>query len=234
FVGSDLSRNPVDPTGNSEESPAASFHFVQTGPQLNSQDLIAEWSNPRPEEGDSVTLTIQTIAAIQPDGNLTVILQHLGADNAWVVDDSLTLQIVDGAGLLDIEVEPEPLHLGVSSSTEVHYRILVQDGKIPMFELSVEPIVFRTEPSRGIEAFNKQVEQNFGSVLLFVVAMVAIAFALSTMIAHNRLRRDFIDQHFSDDDDDAPAVDAADSSSPPPPPPGITLAGSPPPRPPGL
>ncbi len=234
FIGSDLSRNPVDPTGNSEYSPAASFHFVQTGPLLNSHDLIAEWSNPRPEEGDSVTLTIQTVSPVQPDGNLTVILLHLGPDNIWVRDVSSTLQIVDGAGLLNIEVEPEPLHFGVSSSTEVRYKVIVQDGQIPMFELSVEPIVFRTEPSRGIEAFNKQVEQNFGSVLLFVVTMVAIAFALSTMIAHNRLRRDFIDQHYSDGEEETHEVDAIDSSNPPPPPPGLTLPGSAPPRPPGL
>ena len=180
-----------------------------------------------------MTLTIQTVSPVQPDGNLTVILLHLGPDNVWMVDEISTFEILDGVGLLDIEVEPEPLHFGTSSSTEVRYKILVQDGQIPMFELSVEPIVFRTEPSRGIEAFNKQVEQNFGSVLLFVVTMIAIAFALSTMIAHNRLRRDFIDQHFSDGDEEAQDVDVIDSSAPPPPP-GLTLPGSAPPRPPGL
>ena len=74
-TGSDASGNPFNSEKNNLYSPLASWGLALTGPDvsLRSSETFWTWSNPTPNPGESVSLTIET-KNMGSTGNVTFVL----------------------------------------------------------------------------------------------------------------------------------------------------------------
>ena len=96
-TGSDESGNPYDSEGKYTRSPIASWPLALSGPDisLRAADTTWEWSNPTPNPGESVSLSLES-KNNGASGSITFVLQRLISGDNWETVSSSTVEVSSG------------------------------------------------------------------------------------------------------------------------------------------
>ena len=186
-TGSDASGNPYGSLQNTIDDPLASWSFALTGPDvsLRSPETVWEWSNPSPEPNEVVTLKIDSVNS-GDSGNLTFILQRLNAENNW---ETVSMQEIDLASEQRFSVKLETISSQNVGDTLEH-RILLLDSGVEKERISVTPLFVKEEVKRDGVALANQVADSKLSVVMYVIALLAISYAVWTMVQIRKMRND--------------------------------------------
>lgn len=186
-TGSDASGNPYGSLQNTIDDPLASWSFALTGPDvsLRSPETVWEWSNPSPEPNEVVTLKIDSVNS-GDSGNLTFILQRLNAENNW---ETVSMQEIDLASEQRFSVKLETISSQNVGDT-LEYRILLLDSGVEKERISVTPLFVKEEVKRDGVALANQVADSKLSVVMYVIALLAISYAVWTMVQIRKMRND--------------------------------------------
>ena len=186
-TGSDASGNPYGSLQNTIDDPLASWSFALTGPDvsLRSPETVWEWSNPSPEPSEFVTLKIDSVNS-GDSGNLTFILQRLNAENNW---ETVSVQEMELASEQRFSVKLETMSSQNVGDTLEH-RILLLDSGVEKERISVTPLFVKEEVKRDGVALANQVADSKLSVVMYVIALLAISYAVWTMVQIRKMRND--------------------------------------------
>ena len=96
-TGSDESGNPYDSEGNTAQEPIASWPLALSGPDisLRAADTTWDWSNPTPNPGESVSLSLEA-KNNGASGQITFVLQRLVSGDNWETVSSSTVEVSNG------------------------------------------------------------------------------------------------------------------------------------------
>ncbi|MEL0101078.1 MAG: hypothetical protein VW862_05205, partial [Euryarchaeota archaeon] len=218
-TGSDASGNPFNSETNNIDNPLASWGLALTGPDisLRSAETFWTWSNPTPNPGESVSLSIET-KNNGASGNVTFVLQELVGDQNWKTVDSKEIQISSGSkAQLKLETIAE-----FSVGETIEYRLLLLDSGVEKERISIAPLLIKEEVQRDGTALANQVANSQLSVIMYLIALCAMSYAVWTMVQIRRIRRgDELDEtdHTEEvieslDGKEVPSIEGLQGSSP--------------------
>ena len=185
-TGSDASGNPYDGAGNSINEPLASWPLALTGPDisLRSADTSWEWSNPTPESGESVTLTVKT-KNTGSSGDVTFVLQRLVSGDDWSAVSTVTEEVSSGK---EVNLILETTADGDVGET-LEYRLLLLDSGVEKERSSITPLMIKSEVERDGEALANQIADSQLSVVMYLIALGAMSYAVWTMVQMRKIKR---------------------------------------------
>ena len=185
-TGSDESGNPYDSQGNTVQDPLASWPLALTGPDvsLRAADTTWEWSNPTPNPGEAVTLTIEARNS-GASGTATFVLQRLVSGDDWATISSSTIEISSGK---KAQVRLDAIADGAVEDTLEH-RILLLDSGVEKERISISPLLVKEEVDRDGTALANQVAESQLSVVMYLIALASMSYAVWTMVQMRRIRR---------------------------------------------
>ena len=185
-TGSDASGNPYDGAGNSINEPLASWPLALTGPDisLRSADTSWEWSNPTPESGESVTLTVKT-KNTGSSGDVTFVLQRLVSGDDWSTVSTVTEEVSSGK---EVNLILETTADGDVGET-LEYRLLLLDSGVEKERSSITPLMIKSEVERDGEALANQIADSQLSVVMYLIALGAMSYAVWTMVQMRKIKR---------------------------------------------
>ena len=186
LTGSDSAGNSFDSTVNSPNHPFGTWDLALIGPVVdlsNNQSKI-KWSNPSPNIGDDLSLSIQALNQ-GSRGNITFVLESLDISNNWFEVSNLSLT-----------VNPESIFYASmqysikDSLTEtIEFRLLVYLGDVEMDRITIEPLLVKEEVIRDGEALAQQAGDELFGVTLFFIALVSLSFGLWMLVISRRMKR---------------------------------------------
>ena len=185
-TGSDESGNPYDSQGNTISDPLASWPLALTGPEisLRAADTVWSWSNPTPTPGEEVTLTVDA-RNNGASGNVTFVLQEYVGDSNWKTIDTTSVEVSNGKS---IQVTLETT-VGNEISRTFEYRLLLLDTGVEKERISIAPLMIKEEVDRDGTALANQVAESQLSVIMYLIALIAMSYAVWTMVQMRRIKR---------------------------------------------
>ena len=185
-TGSDESGNPYDSIGNTVEEPLASWPLALTGPDisLRAADTTWEWSNPTPNPGEAVSLSLEA-RNNGASGSVTFVLQRLVSGDDWATISTSTVEISNGK---TVQVSLDATADGEVDETLEH-RILLLDSGVEKERISITPLLIKEEIERDGTALANQVSDSQLSVIMYLIALCSMSYAVWTMVQMRRIRR---------------------------------------------
>ncbi len=185
LTGSDSAGNSFDSSVNSPNHPFATWDLALIGPSIDlshNQSKI-KWSNPSPNVGDDLSLSIQALNQ-GSKGNITFILESLDLSNNWFEVSNLSV-IVNPESIFYTSME----YSVTDSVTEtIEFRLLVYLGDVEMDRITIEPLLVKEEVIRDGEALAQQAGDELFGVTLFLIALVSISFGLWMLVISRRMK----------------------------------------------
>ena len=185
-TGSDESGNPYDSQGNTIAQPLASWPLALTGPDVSLRDAETtwEWSNPTPNPGESVSLSL-TSRNSGTTGSVTFVLQRLVSGDDWQTLSSSTIEISSGKMA---QVRLDATADGIAGDTLEH-RILLLDSGVEKERISISPLLVKEEVDRDGTALANQVADSQLYVVMYLIALGSMSYAVWTMVQMRRIKR---------------------------------------------
>tara|TARA_Y100000766_G_C18916824_1_gene612256 strand:+ start:5865 stop:11231 length:5367 start_codon:yes stop_codon:yes gene_type:complete len=185
-TGSDESGNPYDSQGNTISEPLASWPLALTGPDvsLRAADTTWEWSNPTPNPGESVSLSLEARNS-GTSGTVTFVLQRLVSGDDWQTLSSSSVDISSGK---KAQINLDATADGMPGDTLEH-RILLLDSGVEKERISVAPLLVKEEVERDGTALANQVADSQLSVIMYLIALGSMSYAVWTMVQMRRIKR---------------------------------------------
>ena len=185
-TGSDESGNPYDSQGNTISEPLASWPLALAGPDvsLRAADTTWEWSNPTPNPGESVSLSLEARNS-GTSGTVTFVLQRLVSGDDWQTLSSSSVEISSGK---KAQINLEATADGIPGDTLEH-RILLLDSGVEKERISVAPLLVKEEVERDGTALANQVADSQLSVIMYLIALGSMSYAVWTMVQMRRIKR---------------------------------------------
>ena len=185
-TGSDESGNPYDSEGNTAQEPIASWPLALSGPDisLRAADTTWDWSNPTPNPGESVSLSLEA-KNNGASGSITFVLQRLISGDNWETVSSSTVEVSNGK---TVNIELDAIAEGEVGDTLEH-RILLIDSGVEKERLSITPLLVKEEVERDGTALANQVADSQLSVVMYLIALASMSYAVWTMVQMRRIKR---------------------------------------------
>ena len=185
-TGSDESGNPYDSQGNTISEPLASWPLALTGPDVSLRDAETtwEWSNPTPNPGESVSLSLEA-RNTGTSGSVTFVLQRLVSGDDWQTLSSSTIEISSGK---KAQIRLDATADGIAGDTLEH-RILLLDSGVEKERISISPLLIKEEVDRDGTALANQVADSQLSVIMYLIALGSMSYAVWTMVQMRRIKR---------------------------------------------
>ena len=185
-TGSDESGNPYDSEGNTAQEPIASWPLALSGPDisLRAADTTWDWSNPTPNPGESVSLSLEA-KNNGASGSITFVLQRLVSGDNWETVSSSTVEVSNGK---TVNIELDAIAEGEVGDTLEH-RILLIDSGVEKERLSITPLLVKEEVERDGTALANQVADSQLSVVMYLIALASMSYAVWTMVQMRRIKR---------------------------------------------
>ena len=187
LTGSDSAGNSFDSTVNSPNHPFGTWDLALIGPVVdlsNNQSKI-KWSNPSPNIGDDLSLSIQALNQ-GSRGNITFVLESLDVSDNWFEVSNLSLT-----------VNPESIFYASMQysitdllTETIEFRLLVYLGDVEMDRITIEPLLVKEEVIRDGEALAQQAGDELFGVTLFFIALVSLSFGLWMLVISRRMKRE--------------------------------------------
>ncbi|MBT05255.1 MAG: hypothetical protein CMA92_05785 [Euryarchaeota archaeon] len=185
LTGSDFAGNSFDSILNSPEHPFATWDLALLGPNIDlshSQSII-KWSNPSPNVGDELSLSIQALNQ-GSKGEVKFVLESLDLSNNWFEVSNLSI-IVNPESTFYSSIQ---YSVENSVSDSIEFRLLVYLGDVEMDRITIEPLLVKDEVIRDGEALAKQAGDELFGVTLFLIALISLSFGLWMLVVSRRMK----------------------------------------------
>jgi len=114
----------------------------------------------------------------------------------------------------------------VAAGEQIEYRVVVLVDGVEMDRKTVDPLIIKHQTSRDGDALKEQASEGQFTIVLFVIAMLSIAFGVYTMVMSRRILKG---EEFDESDQTAEVLADIDTKKLPaidmnlPPPPGLVM-----------
>jgi hypothetical protein len=118
-------------------------------------------------------------------GEMTFLLQKKVEGDYWAEASSRTVEMSSGK---NIQISLQIIADGLGGDT-LEYRLLLLDSGVEKERISISPLLVKDEVERDGEALAGQVTDSALAVVMYLIALVAMSYAVWTMIQIRRIRR---------------------------------------------
>ena len=116
-------------------------------------------------------------------GNVTFVLQEYVGDSNWKTIDTTSVEVSNGKS---IQVTLETT-VGNEISRTFEYRLLLLDTGVEKERISIAPLMIKEEVDRDGTALANQVAESQLSVIMNLIALIAMSYAVWTMVQMRRI-----------------------------------------------
>ena len=116
-------------------------------------------------------------------GNVTFVLQEYVGDSNWKTIDTTSVEVSNGKS---IQVTLETT-VGNEISRTFEYRLLLLDTGVEKERISIAPLMIKEEVDRDGTALANQVAESQLSVIMYLIALIAMSYAVWTMVQIRRI-----------------------------------------------
>ena len=150
---------------------------------LSHSQSIIKWSNPSPNVGDELSLSIQALNQ-GSKGEVKFVLESLDLSNNWFEVSNLSI-IVNPESTFYSSIQ---YSVENSISDSIEFRLLVYLGDVEMDRITIEPLLVKDEVIRDGEALAKQAGDELFGVTLFLIALISLSFGLWMLVVSRRMK----------------------------------------------